>query len=207
MKLLFCAYCGLHFESEDPRERFCSKRCTKLYAAKHQISTNEEPFILSIELTKLQTKVGAMPLPNESVSRKELMQFYDDIFNQIRQILKWLNANAIKAEYEQTQEKQNLLNQKIQSDKLDKLLNKAAELKRENKELKQFIRKHINGNVDLAQTLLGVNQNCSSDDLKNKYRLMAKVTHPDTDAGNEHIFKAVKSAYEILMVYKESDKT
>jgi curved DNA-binding protein CbpA len=47
--------------------------------------------------------------------------------------------------------------------------------------------------------ILGLEKNCSKDDIKNAYRTLAKKHHPDTSDGNEELFKVVVEAYTILI--------
>ena len=56
----------------------------------------------------------------------------------------------------------------------------------------------------MAQTpyeLLGLKENCSFEDIKHHYRMMAKKFHPDINQtpGSKKMFEAIKAAYEFLM--------
>lgn len=46
--------------------------------------------------------------------------------------------------------------------------------------------------------ILGVQTDCSQDEIKKAFRQKAKETHPDTNEGMEDEFKKIKLAYEIL---------
>lgn len=52
-------------------------------------------------------------------------------------------------------------------------------------------------NIDNYYEILGVEENASQDDIKKKYRQLAKENHPDT-GGNEELFKKISTAYDIL---------
>jgi molecular chaperone DnaJ len=52
-------------------------------------------------------------------------------------------------------------------------------------------------NIDNYYDILGVNENASQDDIKKKYRKLAKENHPDT-GGNEEKFKKISTAYDVL---------
>ena len=46
--------------------------------------------------------------------------------------------------------------------------------------------------------ILGLKHNANSDEIKKRYRALAKQYHPDAKAGDENIFKRIKEAYEEL---------
>jgi molecular chaperone DnaJ len=52
-------------------------------------------------------------------------------------------------------------------------------------------------NIDNYYEILGVEENASQDDIKKKYRQLAKENHPDT-GGNEELFKKISTAYDVL---------
>lgn len=52
-------------------------------------------------------------------------------------------------------------------------------------------------NIDNYYEILGVEENASQDDIKKKYRQLAKENHPDT-GGSEELFKKISTAYDIL---------
>ena len=41
-------------------------------------------------------------------------------------------------------------------------------------------------------------KNCTSEEIKHKYRILAQIHHPDRPGGNEEKFKRIKLAYETL---------
>jgi DnaJ-class molecular chaperone len=47
-------------------------------------------------------------------------------------------------------------------------------------------------------SILGVDKNASTDDIKKAYRKLAQKYHPDKEGGNEEKFKEIKTAYEKL---------
>lgn len=44
--------------------------------------------------------------------------------------------------------------------------------------------------------VLGVNENSSKDDIKNAYRKLAQVHHPDSGGGNNEMFHRITNAYQ-----------
>jgi len=52
-------------------------------------------------------------------------------------------------------------------------------------------------NIDNYYEILGVEENASQDDIKKKYRKLAKENHPDI-GGNEEKFKKISTAYDVL---------
>lgn len=49
--------------------------------------------------------------------------------------------------------------------------------------------------------LLGLNENCSFEDIKHNYRMLAKKFHPDVNKtpGAERHFEAIRAAHDFLM--------
>lgn len=52
-------------------------------------------------------------------------------------------------------------------------------------------------NIDNFYDVLGVEENATQEDIKKKYRKLAKENHPDI-GGNEELFKKISTAYEVL---------
>ena len=52
-------------------------------------------------------------------------------------------------------------------------------------------------NIDNFYDVLGVEENATQEDIKKKYRKLAKENHPDT-GGNEELFKKISTAYDVL---------
>lgn len=52
-------------------------------------------------------------------------------------------------------------------------------------------------NIDNFYEVLGVNETATQDEIKKKYRKLAKENHPDI-GGNEETFKKISTAYDIL---------
>jgi len=52
-------------------------------------------------------------------------------------------------------------------------------------------------NIDNFYEVLGVDEKATQDDIKKKYRKLAKENHPDT-GGNEELFKKISTAYDVL---------
>jgi len=47
--------------------------------------------------------------------------------------------------------------------------------------------------------ILGLEKNCSKDDIKNAYRTLAKKHHPDKNNGKDELFKKISEAYSVLI--------
>lgn len=52
-------------------------------------------------------------------------------------------------------------------------------------------------NIDNFYDVLGVEENATQEDIKKKYRKLAKENHPDT-GGNEELFKKISTAYDVI---------
>jgi len=52
-------------------------------------------------------------------------------------------------------------------------------------------------NIDNYYEILGVQENATQEDIKKKYRKLAKENHPDA-GGNEETFKKISTAYDVL---------
>jgi len=197
----FCAYCGQLFSPDDPRERFCSDRCMRLFAAKFNLQEDEE-FSLPEELSRLQLLINQNAGQNQHEPEAD---FYEQVFDQLRTILKWINANAIKAERKQVTEEQEIqIELEKQTMKLEKLLHRAAELKRENKLLRNKLSKLSDTDDKLAKMVLGIKEVSTLKDLKNAFRKKVKQVHPDRKNGDHDLFLSVSAAYEILQQKIES---
>jgi hypothetical protein len=189
---LFCAYCGNEFHPADPRERFCSERCLKLFGTKHNIAFPQS-FELSDELGKLQKMIERTPFPNgESISKETLILFYDSVFLQLTRILKWINSQALIKEKQAHTEKGSV--DELQK-KLALVLSKVAHLKQENKELRDRVYALQHSPNDFAFQLLGVTKQATKDEIKRAFRDKAKLVHPDSGFSDESFFKALKLAY------------
>lgn len=55
-----------------------------------------------------------------------------------------------------------------------------------------------------AYEILGVNPSMSKDEIKARYRKLAKLYHPDTCGGNPQKFMEVQKAWEELKSLKDS---
>jgi len=190
----YCNYCGKKFLSNDKKIRCCSIRCEKLFRTKFNDSTSDE-FHLSEELLRLQLQIQKSVTPTDSLSKEAILDFYDSIFKQISKILKAINEQAIEKEKNSESKDYSALKKKLES-----LILKAAELRIENKTLKQKI--HLLKKQDslLASTLLGVEKNSELNIFKKAYNAKVKLFHPDVYSENDDIFKAVKLAFDIIRV-------
>lgn len=193
--LLLCRYCGDLFESEDPRMRFCSDRCITLFNIKHGVSKSEN-FKMDNELNALLTLIkqyDSSLYQEKDPSRQ--VDLYHHIFDHISNIVKWINASVIKSELSKENDEEYVIELE---ERLAKVLRKTVQLKRENKELKHQLRNLQNADVNLAYTLLGVTESVSEKELQQAFRSKAKQTHPDVGDIDQSVFKAVKSAYDLI---------
>lgn len=192
---LYCAYCGNEFKPADPRERFCSDRCLKLFGIKYNIPFPQS-FELSDELAKLQKMIELTPIPDgDSVSKENLILFYDTVFLQLTRILKWINTQALL--------KENQIHTEIASveelqEKLALVLSKLAHLKQENKELRDRIQSLQQTPNDFAFHLLGITKQATREEIKRAFRDKAKLVHPDSGFADESFFKALQLAYSYV---------
>jgi len=51
--------------------------------------------------------------------------------------------------------------------------------------------------MDNLYQILGLEKNCSAEEIKQKFRILARLHHPDM-GGDEEIFKKINFAYEVL---------
>jgi ribosomal protein S27AE len=188
----FCSYCGNSFIAKDHRQRFCSTRCLKLFATKYQLPIAEE-FSLSEELTKLQQQLQQSPIPDEKLTKEALIVFYDSVFTQLTRVVKWINTQALQQE-EQTE------NPSVPQlkHKLKTVLEKAAELKKENSQLKKRIRLLEQQDSILAKTLLNIHEQDSIEEVRKSFKTKAKFVHPDVFDGGDSFFISLQLAYELL---------
>jgi regulator of replication initiation timing len=193
----FCSYCGKSFHTTDNRVRFCSKRCLTLFGTKFNLPFPDD-FQLSDELAKLQLLLQQSPVPDSSLSKEAILVFYDSVFIQLTKIVKWINAHAMEQEKATAMHEVTKLKNKFNS-----VLEKATELKVENRSLKQKIKSLENQDFNLAYTLLGVNETTNSEQLKKAFNDKIKQLHPDVFTGGEDLFKAIKLAYDLLQSSKK----
>lgn len=167
----------------------------RLFAAKFNLK-EAEGFSLPEELSRLQTLINKNAYRDAGEVDTD---FYEQVFDQLRTILKWINANAIKAERIQVQEEQVIQHElEKQTIKLEKLLQRAAELKRENKLLRKKLSKLSDTDHKLAKMVLGIKEVSTLKDLKEAFRKKAKQVHPDNKNGDHDLFLSISAAYEIL---------
>jgi DnaJ-domain-containing protein 1 len=78
------------------------------------------------------------------------------------------------------------------------LLQKATDLKKENRELREKASKSTTNVNELAALLLGISPDASEIAIKAAYREKVKRAHPDT-GGDADFFKAVTEAMLVLI--------
>ena len=194
VKQINCAYCEKEFIPNQEYDRFCSKRCTKLFSSKYQLVDSSE-FDLSTELARLQATIQQVQKPGTNWSEGAGLAFYESVFKQLSLIVKWINsqANQPKVDKDAATEIETLERQYFT------MLKKAADLKKENTSLKNQISTLKTNDAGLARILLGVSENAKKDDLKTAFKTKVKLLHPDLNSGDADVFKAVKKAFDVLM--------
>lgn len=199
-----CAHCGAKLDSAGPHQRFCSQECLDDYGAMFNKSSRpqRDPFSLSDEITKLQDIIRheVSRSPEDLADSRNTIAFYEDVIERTRKILKWINASALinqdskERELKETKGELNRIKKKM-----DILLKKAADLKRENKILKKK-RADLPSTeaAAMARNLLGVTEKADTQELKRAFRRKAKLVHPDRKFGDADLFKTLKTAYLLL---------
>jgi hypothetical protein len=61
--------------------------------------------------------------------------------------------------------------------------------------------------INSARLLLGLQEKCTLDDVKKKYKKLSREYHPDVNVGGEEKFKEINGAYRIIMAYYNGEKT
>lgn len=198
-----CAYCGAPIEEGSERKRFCSKDCLTSYGEAFR-RNNTTRFSLAEELSKLQDMVvhEASRPQDDYDNTEQMLGFYEQVVERAGRILKTLNTNALITEQhnqqalKEAEEKVFRLNQK-----LDVLLRKAGDLKKQNKRLKSALKKvhKSHDREQLARVLLGVKEEASKEEIKKAFREKAKNVHPDRSHGDADLFKALSEALQTLV--------
>jgi len=199
-----CSVCGSIIALDNRHRNFCSDACLKEYES--MFTQKNEPvrsgFSLAGEISKLQEMVRfeARRPPEELTDKKQVISFYQDVVERTGAILKWINAQALTGEeatrrqMEEVQKENNLLRKKLEI-----LLAKAADLKRENKKLKAEVRsRRGNSETLMARQMLGVKDETTIKELKKAFRQKAKRVHPDRQDGDGDLFKTLQMAFKLL---------
>ena len=166
---------------------------------KNQSAANlEELFQQSV--SDLMTEIVEMLHKASTLEADARLDAYETIISKTASVLQWINSQT---KLRQTIDKEHVLSlerQKLELEsKWEKLLSKAAALKKENDQLRK---KHSGGNsssVELAALMLGVAPKSSISEIKTAYRKQAKKVHPDTSNGDEQMFKALTEAMLVLV--------
>lgn len=166
---------------------------------------DQDNFSFSKELEQLQRMVldFAEESPEDEVAK---LAFYETVVERTVTSLKWFNANS--KIFEERTTKKLLEAEQLQSDlqrKLDRLLEKAARLRIENKELKQKSKLFSTDTLKMARMILGLQGDVDKDAIKKAYRNKAKKVHPDRESGDADLFKALTEAMVLLIAHQEID--
>lgn len=127
------------------------------------------------------------------------IQAYETIIERTARILRWINRNTMlrtrgdsEAVLEISREKDEL------EIRWKKLLQKATDLKKENRELREKAAKTTTNVKELAALMLGLSPDASEAAIKAAYREKVKRAHPDA-GGDPDFFKAVTEAMLIMI--------
>lgn len=199
-----CAHCGAKLNPDNRHHRFCSQQCLDDYGAMFNKSSRpyQNHFSLTDEITKLQDIIRhevSRP-PEDLADSRNTIAFYENVVERTRKILKWINASALinqdsrERELKETRDELNRVKKKMEI-----LLKKAADIKRENKMLRKKSAKLPSTEaIAMARKILGVTDETDIHGLKKAFRRKAKLIHPDRKYGDPDLFKSLKTAYQIL---------
>jgi hypothetical protein len=202
-----CAYCGAPVDPNNPRKRFCSTECLQSYAQVFN-RNNTSSFSVADELSKLQEMISheAARPSEDHANVEQMIGFYEQVIERTGRILRSLNTNALVNEHRQEQQlNETRLELNSTKQKLSRLLRKAGDLKKENAQLRQLLRKRKSSRsrLELACTLLGVEADADLADIRKAFRAKVKKLHPD-QKGDADVFKALAAAFETIKNHKDS---
>lgn len=212
-----CDECERPLSGDRYSSRFCSMECMDAYRKRDQLYNEKEGgnFSLSEEISRLhQLIIEQTRNTSDSGGAAERIDFYEQVIDRTSQALRWINTTASvteqadRARYEEAKEEVNQLNQKLNA-----VLKKAVQLKKENRQLKEELDRRSNSrpkngemSTKLACTLLGVKEDTDEKTIKKAYRSKAKQTHPDREYGDADLFKALTDAMLLLLENNEDSE-
>ncbi|MGM0587992.1 MAG: DnaJ domain-containing protein [Bacteroidota bacterium] len=201
-----CAYCGAPVDPNNKRKRFCSTECLQSYARVFN-RNNTSSFSVADELSKLQEMISheASRPDEDHANTEQMLGFYEQVIERTGRILRSLNTNAVVNEHRHQQELQDAKAELSSiKRKMTSLLRKAGDLKKENDQLKQLLRKRkgTTSRADLARVLLGVDADDDLTSIRKAFRAKVKKLHPD-QKGDADVFKALAAAFETLKQLQE----
>jgi hypothetical protein len=196
-----CAYCGAPVDPNNPRKRFCSTECLQSYAKVFN-RNNTSSFSVADELGKLQEMITfeASRPSEDHANTDQMLGFYEQVIERTGRILRSLNTNAVVNEHRHEAELKSVKDElHAMQRKMNALLRKAGDLKKENAQLKQLVRKRkgSTSRAELARVLLGVDADDDLSTVRKAFRAKVKKLHPD-QKGDADVFKALAAAFETL---------
>ncbi len=200
----YCIICGTAL-SGGVGVRFCSSDCRKSYQSQVKCRIAGSAENASPGIRELKEMIFQYVEYADSITDERRLEFYENIVEKTALLLKYINdSNAspddeLRRQLRQTQE----LNHNLQ-EKLDRLLQKAAELKKENKKLRQDNQQPTAEARQLACKMLGIKEGADIAAIKSAYRQKAKLTHPDNEQGDSDLFKAITDAMIILLANRQN---
>lgn len=194
-----CIVCGNRLSGE-AGVRFCSADCRRSYQKHINERINQSAPDSNPGIRELKEMIFQYVDYADSITDQRRLEFYENVVEKTALLLKYVNdsGNSPDAELTERLKKAEEGNRQLR-EKLDRLLQKAAELKRENKKLRQQNTRPATEVLDLARMLLGVKPETGVQGIKKAYRYKAKITHPDSRDGDADLFKAVTEAMIILL--------
>lgn len=164
------------------------------------------PLVLHEEIEALLLNMVNMSRKLDFLDKEEQLQTYQKMFVQMADVLHWINQRAQKNGHENLQKelKSTRLHVEELESKLDRLLQKAALLSKENKLLKSQLKDGTETTV-WAYNLLGLEKAADLEQIKAAYRQKVKRVHPDRSHGDPDLFKSLTKAYLLLKKNREGD--
>lgn len=134
------------------------------------------------------------------------MEAYETIVARTASILKTINTQTRLKQSQRQLELQLLRREKADLEvRWQRLLKKAADLKRENNQLRKSTLRGTSSSVELSALILGIEKDAEPSEIKQAYRSKAKRLHPDRLQGDEDVFKALTEAMLILMKQRQKE--
>lgn len=198
-----CKHCGGDLEGLDQRQRFCSENCLQKFQIKHRLSPKKSEFSFQGELSELQNMILDFAKAYTHTDEEERLRFYEEVVERTAAVLTWINGSSF---YFEVQAKEQLKGLQAENEtlerKLHRLLERAADLKKENKILRSKVKDISVDTLTICRVMLGVNEQADKHQIKQAYRQKAKRIHPDS-GGDADVFKALTRAMVLLLANLE----
>lgn len=200
----FCIVCGNGLSGASG-VRFCSPECRTDYQQQINARIERSQSDSSPGVRELKEMIFQYIDYANSITDERRLEFYENVVEKTALLLKYVNDSGSSADIDlreqlrQSQESNRLLKQK-----LERLLQKAGDLKRENKKLREAFHQPTTEVHELARIMLGVKEDADISEIKRAYRIKAKLTHPDSSQGDADLFKGITEAMIILLANKDN---